>query len=170
MEKFMRKGNLLIPALITIINIALIIIIIFANTAQDSEAGGQGAVDDHQAEPVYIVVGFSPDDFRVEELQIEAPVSGFEALEKTGLEISVHDFGDGFLAVCAIEGIGCPSDDCFCAKDTYWNYHYWDGTEWMDYQVGATETQIEGAAVEGWRWGEFESYELPPADEILPHE
>jgi hypothetical protein len=166
----MRKGNLIVPAVITLINIFLIAFIIFSNPVPDTEAGDHRPEGSHKVDPAYIVVQFNPEEYKIVEIQVEAPLSGYQALEKTGLDITAHDFGDGFFAVCAIEGVGCPPDDCFCGQDTYWNYHYWDGTDWLDYQVGATETKIESGAVEGWRWGEFESYRLPPADEILPHE
>ena len=166
----MRKGNLIVPAVITIINIILIIFIVFSNPVQGAETDDHESDESHKTAPAYIVVQFNPEEYKIVEVQVETPLSGYDALEKTGLDITAHDFGDGFFAVCAIEGVGCPSDDCFCGQDTYWNYHYWDGNEWLDYQVGATETQIEAGAVEGWRWGEFESYSLPPADEIIPHE
>ena len=166
----MRKTNLIIPAMISLINIALIIFIVYSKPAHGSEASNDVSEGGRQVTPVYVVIQFSPEEYRVEEVQLEDPASGFEVLKQTGLEISANDFGDGFFAVCAIEGVGCPSNDCFCDEDTFWNYQYWDGTEWFDYQVGATETRIEAGAVEGWRWGEFASYSLPPADEILPNE
>ena len=68
------------------------------------------------------------------------------------------DFG---TSVCSIEGVGCPTDDCFCGGNTYWGYSYWDGSAWQGYAVGASGSVITATgAVEGWRWGEFGSSQI----------
>src|SRR5690606_12143035 len=40
-------------------------------------------------------------------------VSGLAMLEATGLDLAVAETSFG-PAVCAIEGVGCPVDNCFC--------------------------------------------------------
>jgi hypothetical protein len=83
------------------------------------------------------------------------PISGFAALLQTGLQVVYTDTSFG-PAVCAIEGVGCPADDCFCAGNRYWGYSYWDGGAWQGYAVAAGGSLITGTgAIEGWRWGEF---------------
>ena len=79
-------------------------------------------------------------------------VSGLHLLETTGLDLSVAETSFG-LAVCAIEGIGCPTDNCFCNADAFWGYTFWDGTAWQPYTVGASSSAISATgAVEGWSW------------------
>jgi hypothetical protein len=69
------------------------------------------------------------------------------------LELATADMGWG-TAVCSIEGVGCPADDCFCAGDQFWGYAFWDGTGWESYPVGASQSVISATGqVEGWRWG-----------------
>ncbi len=167
----MRKSILIVPAFILIINIIILISILLTQPSPgttpeqhspDTEVSG--------TESVYLVIQYSPDDYQTQKIFVHAPVSGFEALKSTGLNLDIKDFGDGSFAVCGIEGVGCPADDCFCEEEKFWNYEYWDGEEWQSYQVGAADSSIEGGAIEGWRWGEFESDELPPADEIIAQE
>ncbi len=83
------------------------------------------------------------------------PVSGLAALQASGLAVTLAETSFG-AAVCAIEGSGCPADNCFCDSERFWNYGFWNGTAWEGYAVGATDTRIEaGGALELWRWGTF---------------
>jgi hypothetical protein len=101
----------------------------------------------------------------VRPISVTLPLSGLAVLEATGLELTVVDAGFG-PAVCAIEGEGCPADDCFCNPDAFWNYSYWDGEAWVSYPVGAATSVIsQTGAVEGWRWGGFEAVQaVTPAE------
>ena len=94
------------------------------------------------------------------------PISGLQALVQSGLDATIADAGFG-PAICAIEGVGCPADDCFCNPDLFWNYSYWDGGAWQSYPVGAAESIIAApGAIEGWRWGAFEDAQTAPAPAI----
>lgn len=110
----------------------------------------------------HVVVQFGETEQVVREIQISTPISGLLALQRTGLEVETHDFGGGFTAVCSINGVGCPADDCFCSSK-FWNYEYWDGSAWQGYPVGATDSSVEAGDVEGWRWAEFGVGGLAPA-------
>jgi prenyltransferase beta subunit len=62
-------------------------------------------------------------------------------------------------AVCAINGVGCPADDCFCACADLEECRYWayferkpDG-RWEGSTEGAQERIVESGDVEGWAWG-----------------
>lgn len=93
-------------------------------------------------------------------------ISGLAALETTGLSLTVADTGFG-PAVCAIEGVGCPVDNCFCNADLFWGYNYWDGETWQGYPIGASSSVIsQTGAVEGWRWGIFGSTQTAPDQAI----
>lgn len=84
------------------------------------------------------------------------PLSGLAALLATGLDVAVAESSFG-PAVCAIEGVGCPADDCFCNANEFWNYAYAQGGAWQGYAVGAGASVItQTGALEGWRWGAFE--------------
>ncbi|MBW7882029.1 MAG: hypothetical protein H3C34_05210 [Caldilineaceae bacterium] len=99
-------------------------------------------------------------------IDFSEPISGLAALTQSDLAVTLAetDFGP---AVCAIEGVGCPSDDCFCDPDRFWAYSFWDGAAWQSYPVGAASSVISTTgAVEGWRWGAFGSAQAP-ADQAL---
>lgn len=96
----------------------------------------------------------------VRTVEFTEPISGLKALELTGVEIITrsYSFGD---AVCSINGVGCPAENCFCSSN-YWSYWYWDGADWQGYPVGAGSSVIsQTGAIEGWRWGQFGDTLLP---------
>ncbi len=107
-----------------------------------------------------IVVQFNDERAIVRDVQFTAPISGLEALYLTGLNVITQDFGWG-IAVCSIEGVGCPASDCFCGGSTYWGNKTWDGSTWNDYSVGATDTVLNNGAVDGWRWGQWGDSMVP---------
>ena len=87
-------------------------------------------------------------------------VSGLDILSLSGLDVITHATEYG-TSVCAIQGVGCPAEDCFCqcadgATCRYWGYFKWDAAAWSAYEVGADVSVIsETGAIEGWFWGEF---------------
>lgn len=109
-----------------------------------------------------ILVQFDDRRSVVREVTFDAAISGLEALQASGLDVTVAETSFG-PAVCAIEGVGCPADDCFCNPDQFWNYSFWDGEAWQSYPVGAASSVIsQTGAIEGWRWGSFGSVQTPP--------
>lgn len=110
-----------------------------------------------------ILVQYDDHALNVRAIDFTTPISGLRALELAGLDITVADTGFG-PAVCAIEGVGCPADDCFCNDDLFWGYNFWNGEAWEGYPVGASSSVIsETGAIEGWRWGEFGAAAAPPS-------
>jgi hypothetical protein len=149
---------------------ALSLVIVFALL---SPASAQAAVPAVQEDAVlisttpmtgslaHVVVQLDGPDTLVRPITFSEPISGLEALLRTGLSVTVADTSFG-PAVCAIEGLGCPAEDCFCDASRFWSYSNWDGTTWQAYQVGASQSVISvTGAVEGWRWGEGDHPALP---------
>ncbi len=93
----------------------------------------------------------------------DAAISGMQALQLSGLELTTVDFSFGTV-VCAIEGVGCPATNCFCDANKFWGYQFWDGAAWQGYMVGASASTVGNGAVEGWAWGPNGSN--PPA--VMP--
>ncbi|HAJ36513.1 MAG TPA: hypothetical protein DCL15_12570 [Chloroflexi bacterium] len=113
-----------------------------------------------------VVVQF--DDLRsvVRWVDFTEPISGLTALQRAGLDVTVGETSFG-PAVCAIEGVGCPADNCFCNTDLFWGYNFWDGQGWQGYPVGAATSEISATgAIEGWRWGAFGSAQTPAEQAI----
>ncbi len=86
----------------------------------------------------------------------ETEISGYELLSRSGLAVTSSVSGAG-TAVCAIEGVGCPADDCFCACQggdcAYWSYWLADGGEWQYARAGAGQVPVINGDVQGWTWG-----------------
>lgn len=87
----------------------------------------------------------------------EETISGFEALERTGLPVET-DFQTGGAAVCRIDQQGCPANDCFCAcrgggDCLYWSYWHLIDDVWNYSAAGSGIYQVRDGAVEGWSWG-----------------
>ncbi len=104
-----------------------------------------------------VVVQLEGTDVIARAITFTGEISGVTALELTGLDVKKQTFSWG-AAVCSIEGVGCPVDDCFCGGNTFWSYSQSDSSAWQPSGVGAAASVIsQTGAVEGWRWGEFES-------------
>ncbi len=102
----------------------------------------------------------------VRQVPITSTTSGLALLKATGLAVAVAESSFGPV-VCAIQGTGCPAEECFCDDRRYWNYSFWTENAWQPYAVGAASSAIHAAgAVEGWRWGAAESQQTP-ADRTL---
>lgn len=125
--------------------------------AMQAQAQDSSDVDANDAD---IIVQFGDTDVIMRPITFTTPISGVRALELAGLQFETYDFGDGFVGMCNIEGVGCPAtaEDCFC-----WGYNYWDGASWQSYhQVGGSGSVIsQTGAIEGWRWGEFDDPMIP---------
>jgi hypothetical protein len=140
------------------LSLALLLLALGPASAQDASDGGV------PANRGWVVV--QGDGTVVRTITFTTPISGLGALQATGLDVTVADTGFG-PAVCAIDGVGCPAEDCFCHPDEFWTYAFWDGEAWQPYAVGAASSLIaETDAVEGWRWGEFEAGGLPAAPQV----
>ncbi len=113
-----------------------------------------------------IAIQFTPSEQIVREISFTAPISGLAALRMTGIPSETVDYGGGFIAVCSINGVGCPATDCFCDPSKFWSYEYWDGSAWQGYSVGAADSSIGDGAIEGWRWTDFGVGSLPPEPQL----
>ena len=109
-----------------------------------------------------VVVDLGDGASAVRWVDFDQPLSGLEVLQASGLDVTVAESSFG-PAVCAIEGVGCPVDNCFCSPDLFWNYSFWDGGAWQSYPVGANDSIVEAhGAIEGWRWGAFTGAQAAP--------
>ena len=63
-----------------------------------------------------VIVQFDDSDAVIRSIEFNDEISGLDALMLSGLEVvtTTTDFGP---AVCSIEGVGCPADDCFCQSE-----------------------------------------------------
>ena len=150
---FQQIGRRLGQMFLSFIVIATLFFLLFGSETRPSSAQEQ--------KQATIIVQFDDQAHLLRRVAFTQPISGLMALAWSGLKVitTSTDFGP---AVCSIEGIGCPADDCFCDSTHYWGYSYWDGNAWQGYPVGAVSSVISRTgAVEGWRWGEFGATQIP---------
>ena len=85
-------------------------------------------------------------------------ISGLEALQLAGLAPVLQGFDGQGGAVCALQGVGCPSDGSCLTCDPrgyYWAYHRAPaGSASYTYsRAGGGATRVYNGDVEGWKWG-----------------
>lgn len=108
-----------------------------------------------------VIVQFDAAAQAVRPFTFTSDISGLDVLGLSGLDVVTTSTSFG-TAVCSIEGVGCPAEDCFCNPNNFWAYNYWDGSAWQSYPVGADSSVIsQTGAVEGWRWGAFGDAQAP---------
>lgn len=140
---------------------ALLLLLLFAaipNIGAEIVSADDGGQSDNVA---HVVVQFNKEGSILRSINFDGEISGLQALSLSGLDVitTSTDFG---AAVCSIEGVGCPADNCFCGGNFYWGYSYWDGSAWQSYAVGAGSSVLsQTEAVEGWLWGEFGNIQTP---------
>jgi len=99
---------------------------------------------------------------------LETPTDNITALKATGLDLTIKDWGFGFT-VCAIEGLGCPEDDCFCEcplpECKQWTFFRWNAANraWETTE----DTTVKAGDVVAWLWTELDTtadWPWPPAE------
>ncbi|MGC9522686.1 MAG: hypothetical protein ACP5HG_12500 [Anaerolineae bacterium] len=103
-----------------------------------------------------VIVGAEDDVFTAcVDLEGEA-LTGLELLQAVDVD---HVLSTDGGAVCALGGVGCSTDDCFCecqgAPCRYWSYFHLDadGT-WAYSGVGASSWILRPGDVDAWVWGD----------------
>lgn len=115
---------------------------------------------------IAVVVQFSETDRSIRKVEFSSStITGLQALLDSGLDVVTQNFSWG-TAVCAIEGVGCPASNCFCDSSKFWNYEYWDGSQWQSHTSGASSTNRNDGAIDGWRWGEWTGTPILPYPQL----
>lgn len=100
----------------------------------------------------------------------ETEISGYQLLQRSGLDLAVSSSLGAGVAVCAIEGLGCPASSCFCEMPAYyWGYWYLDNGRWVYAPVGASTSRVRNGDIQGWRWGGGDPPALVTAAEVFEH-
>jgi LPXTG-motif cell wall-anchored protein len=95
-------------------------------------------------------------------------VSGLHLIQLAGLQYGLtYRLGFGGQAVCALEGVGPSTGDCFGDYPDFWGYWHGNGSSgWSWAGTGAASASIREGTVEGWSWGagaSGTSHPAPPA-------
>lgn len=83
----------------------------------------------------------------------EDTITGFDLLQRSGLKIEIATNPSQGTAVCSIEGVGCPSNDCFCNMPDYWSFWQYIDVGWAYSAVGSDQSPVIDGDVNAWSWG-----------------
>lgn len=88
-------------------------------------------------------------------VSFDGSIPATSLLQQSGLKVEMTQNG----AVCRIDGVGCPVDNCFCqctgnGPCLYWAYWRWAAGGWDAYDRGVTQVTITNGMMDGWRWGD----------------
>jgi len=107
-----------------------------------------------------LVFRFGENDPMAREISFTAPINNLNALQIAHMEVITKDYGFA-IAVCSINGVGCPESDCFCDPDgKYWAHFTWKNDQW-DLGDGAAGL-VKDNSVEAWSWQTYGDPALQP--------
>jgi hypothetical protein len=130
-----------------------------------------GSRDAHAQEPnrVGLVVAHGDGTTVTRCVEFSEPeITGYDLLIRSGLDTVFSAYGGTGMAVCAVDGEGCPAGDCFCqcqgSPCVYWAYYRLKDGQWEYSGLGAGGRAVSSGEVEGWAWGEggTEGGAMPP--------
>jgi hypothetical protein len=133
-------------------------IVLFLALALVVLATGVSLAAEPSTKQVGLVIAF-PDGTRHLEV-VTAPVgaSTFDVLQAAGITLTSQSTAFG-PAICGINNVGCPADNCFCDPEHFWAYYHLDATNntWVTAMVGAGDYVPADGAVEGLAWSGFDA-------------
>ena len=130
-----------------IILIALLALMLIATTAF-AQGGDKN---------VALVIQF-PDRVYTEIVTVPADATTADVLEAATIPVGMADLSWG-KALCNIDGVGNPVDNCFADPDHFWAYFHLNATGdgWDVSQVGVGGYTPADRAVEGFAWSGFDA-------------
>lgn len=109
---------------------------------------------------VGLVVAFPEGAVHQEIVTVPEAATTFDVLQAANIELVSADSGFG-PAVCRINNVGCPADNCFCDPVNFWAYYHLSGTEWLSAMEGVGSYVPANGAVEGLAWSGFDASFTP---------
>ena len=104
---------------------------------------------------VALVIQF-PDRVYTEIVAVPANAATADVLAAAVIPVDMAAFGFG-QAVCNINGVGNPLDDCFADPAHFWAYFHLVGDAWETSQVGVSDYRPVDHSVEGFAWSGFDA-------------
>ncbi len=106
---------------------------------------------------VALVIQF-PDRVYTEIVTVPADATTADVLEAATIPVGIAELSWG-KALCNIDGVGNPVDDCFADPDHFWAYFHLNaaGDGWDVSQVGVGGYTPADRAVEGFAWSGFDA-------------
>lgn len=157
----MERWKSSIPAWVGYIFFIMLLLLSITGSAQAQRPNGAGLIIQHgDGTLIYVYVPFEEDS-----------ISGEELLASSALAIEVDVFGGLGMAVCSLNGEGCPPDDCFCQSYSdpanFWHFYTWTSGGWSENPLGVSTRTLVDGDIDGWSWNAgAHSLPLVTIDEI----
>jgi len=105
---------------------------------------------------VGLVVQF-PDSVHTEIVKVPADATAADVLAASTLKVGMADTDFG-KAVCNINDVGSPTDNCFADSEHFWAYFHLDPAtkQWVASETGISNYTPEDKSVEGFAWSGFD--------------
>jgi LPXTG-motif cell wall-anchored protein len=139
---------------------AVLLIISFTDVALAAQEG---------VKQVGLVITFPDGTEHLEVVTVPADATMFDALQVARIDLANADTGFG-AAVCGINKVGCPAENCFCDKDHFWAYYHLDPAtnRWQASAQGVDAFTPASGAVEALVWSGMDA-NFMPTDQPKPH-
>ena len=124
-------------------------------------AGGALAAEEGPKQ-IGLVITFPDGAEHLEVVTVPADATMFDALKAASIALASADSGFG-PAVCGINKVGCPAENCFCDKDHFWAYYHLDPAtnQWQASAQGVDAYAPASDAVEGMVWSGMDASYMP---------
>ena len=98
----------------------------------------------------------------VEVVTVPAAATMLDALKAAKIDLASADSDFG-PAVCGINKVGCPADNCFCDAEHFWAYYHLDpaSNKWQASAQGVGAYVPANGAVEGLTWSGMDASFMP---------
>jgi hypothetical protein len=138
---------------VVLVSLVVLLLASFAGSALAADSG---------TKQVGLVITFSDGTEHLEVVTVPTDATTFDALKAAKIELASADSGFG-PAVCGINQIGCPAENCFCDATKFWAYYHLepDGQTWQASAQGVDAYVPADGAVEGLVWSGMDASYQP---------
>jgi hypothetical protein len=148
---------------ISLVAIVLATLVLMASLAGDALAAQEST------KQVGLVISFPDGTEHLEVVTVPVAATMFDVLKvaQINLASAESDFGP---AVCGIDNVGCPADNCFCDSDHFWAYYHLDPATnaWQASAQGVGAYVPADGSVEGLVWSGVDA-SFDPTDQPKVH-
>lgn len=131
-------------------SIAIFLLVVLSVLLVAATAFGQAAT-----KRVALVIQF-PGRTYTEIVTVPENATADQVLEAALISVEMAQYPWG-PALCNIDGVGNPVDDCFADPAHYWAYFHLNGNVWEIAQAGVGDYKPGDRAVEGFAWSGFDA-------------
>jgi hypothetical protein len=107
---------------------------------------------------VGLVIAFPDGSEHLEVVRVQSSATTFEVIKAAKIDLASQDTAFG-PAICSINKVGCPAENCFCDPDHFWAYYHLNSADstWTVASEGVGSYIPTDEAVEGLAWSGFDA-------------